>query len=416
MIRLEVHNFQSIKSVSVEVQGLTVLVGRSNIGKSAMIRAVRAALLGTSGTAFVRHDPLHCARARRGSKTCKCFASVHIVTQGLDLLWEKGDSINRYTVNGAIYDRSGVGSPDFLPEAFQPLHLGDNTMLLQVANQFFPHFLLDDQTGIMTADVLADVAQLDCYNYAIKLVDRDNRTLAATRRVRQQDLEAVHKALEAYTGFDRVQELADMVEGHQERLKVLTEQEGRLSGWVGKTEQLERQIRVLEPVERCVVPDTPIANLWTQYRQVRRYAQSWGQLSAEVTRMSAADTVADFDITGLQARVQQWRSVVRWIRQILSLRDSVQRYMPVAKLPELSVVPLQQAFERYQRVAALLRRALVLRHEISVAQAQVRACEEQEAQLANEYDALGVFTCPLCRRQGHCPTCHTPLLPKKATP
>ena len=46
MLDVEIRNFQSIDHVHLRVEGFTALVGRSNIGKSAVVRAVKAALTG----------------------------------------------------------------------------------------------------------------------------------------------------------------------------------------------------------------------------------------------------------------------------------------------------------------------------------------------------------------------------------
>ena len=61
MTEVEVRNFQSVEHAVFRIEGFTALVGRSNIGKSALVRAVKAALTGATGTDFVRHGGL-CAR------------------------------------------------------------------------------------------------------------------------------------------------------------------------------------------------------------------------------------------------------------------------------------------------------------------------------------------------------------------
>src|SRR5277367_3768831 len=153
---VEVTNFQSIEHAKFVIEGYTALVGRSNIGKSAIVRAVKAALTGASGTSFVRHGP-NCARRLKDAKKCQCKATVRIKREGFDLLWEKGDSDNRYTFNGQVNDSVGQGTPTFLQAGFAPIKIGDDKELLQVADQFDPIFLLN-KTGGAVADVLSDVA------------------------------------------------------------------------------------------------------------------------------------------------------------------------------------------------------------------------------------------------------------------
>jgi predicted ATP-dependent endonuclease of OLD family len=55
MIEIEVNDFQSISHTAVTIDKFSVIVGRSNIGKSALVRAIQCALTGAVGTDFVRH-------------------------------------------------------------------------------------------------------------------------------------------------------------------------------------------------------------------------------------------------------------------------------------------------------------------------------------------------------------------------
>lgn len=117
MLDVEIRNFQSIEHVHVVIDGFTTLVGRSNLGKSAIVRAIKAALTGAPEETSVRHGP-KCEREVKGTKSCKCYCSVHIKTEGFDLLWEKGGDKNEYVFNGAKKTAVGKGTPDFLDESF----------------------------------------------------------------------------------------------------------------------------------------------------------------------------------------------------------------------------------------------------------------------------------------------------------
>ena len=47
--KVNIKNYQSIKDVSFEVDGFTVIIGKNNIGKSAIIRALEAPLANQAG-------------------------------------------------------------------------------------------------------------------------------------------------------------------------------------------------------------------------------------------------------------------------------------------------------------------------------------------------------------------------------
>jgi DNA repair ATPase RecN len=202
VIDVEIKDFQSIERVVLTIDGFTALLGRSNIGKSAVIRAMKAALTGSAGTAFVRHGP-SCARRVKKTKTCKCFSSVHLRGKDFDLLWEKGDAINRYTYNGQVYDRAERGVPEFLLDKFALVKVGDDQKLLQCSDQFYPIFLLD-QTGGVVAEVLSDAARLDRINVAMKLAEKDRREAVSVRKVREQDLTLLAEKIGRFDGLDNV--------------------------------------------------------------------------------------------------------------------------------------------------------------------------------------------------------------------
>mgnify|MGYP001228451488 CR=1 FL=1 len=131
MIEVEVRDFQSIEHATIKIDGFTALVGRSNIGKSAFVRAVQACVTGAPVGAYVRHNAL-CPRKTRKAKECRCQCSVHIRAEQFDLLWEKGDFINRYTFNGTVYDKANQGTPDFL----LPCHCTGTQVIERLRSEF----------------------------------------------------------------------------------------------------------------------------------------------------------------------------------------------------------------------------------------------------------------------------------------
>lgn len=207
MIDLEVCNFQSIQQAKVRIDGFTVVLGSSDIGKSAFVRAVKFALTNASGTGFVRHG-LQCDRIVKGTKKCKCFSKVVIGTPESEISWEKGDTVNCYTVlNRATgvterYEGLDRGTPSFL-SGFQRIQVGTSQELIQIPKQFEPIFLLNESGGVV-ADVLSDLAHLGKLNEASSLVSSDRKEVTTKRRIREEDRDKLSKTLEGFDGFDAV--------------------------------------------------------------------------------------------------------------------------------------------------------------------------------------------------------------------
>jgi len=285
MINIEVKGFQSAEDIKFVIDGFTAIVGRSNIGKSALVRALKCALTNAEGVSFVRHGP-DCARTLRGAKTCKCFASVHIVTEGFDLLWEKGDAVNRYIFNEALYDHPGKGLPEFLASSgLSPVKVGDDASCIQISDQFYPIFLLNKSGGIV-AETISDVSKLTRVNKATKLVEKDRRDIQSTKKVREADVDKLRIRLCAYEGLDAALQRAVEVES---QFGVIEAKESRLEaikGYISKIQTLGLKIRGLTSVVSVVVPETDtIEQLSPKVEQLSRFADEYGRRSLDVANL-----------------------------------------------------------------------------------------------------------------------------------
>src|SRR3972149_7677268 len=88
--RVSVHGYQSLEDVDLELAPLTVIVGPSRSGKSALVRALRSAFFNATGAAFIR----------RGARAATV---VLLFDDGTELSWEKVAGA------GGVYVVSGDG-------------------------------------------------------------------------------------------------------------------------------------------------------------------------------------------------------------------------------------------------------------------------------------------------------------------
>ena len=441
MITIEVKGFQSAEDVNFVIDGFTAIVGRSNIGKSALVRALRYALTNAEGVHFVRHG-LECARTLRGVKTCKCFSSVHIVMDDFDLLWEKGDSVYRYVFNGSEYDHPGKGIPEFLANnGVAPVKVGDESGCIQIANQFYPIFLLN-QSGGVAAETISDVSKLTRINKATSLVEKDRRDAKATKKVREEDVDKLRIRLSAYGGLDEaLQRVAD-VEGQFAGMEA---KEGRLEaikGYISKVTTLGLKIRGLNGVVSVVVPDldaveqlgpkveqlskfsddydrrtsdvsnltwvedlkvpdaTPVTTLSTKLGQLSRFANEYERRSDNVEELSwvegldskIPDTSEMIQLSSKVTLIDSWVVRLRTIKSKFDALDKVSK----AKTPEID--PLQDLQKKLASLNGFISKSQVLQGLIRPLETELAQVEAEESTLEKEIQVLGV-----------CPTCTTPL-------
>jgi hypothetical protein len=395
VVEVEIRNFQSIEKVSLKIDGFTVVVGRSNIGKSAIVRAVKAALTGAPVSSFVRHAT-SCLRKTKSAKTCKCFSSVHLKGDGMDLLWEKGDSINRYTYNGQVYDKAERGTPDFLQPAFSPVKVGDRHDLIQVADQFFPIFLLD-QTGGTIADTLSDVAKLDRINVAMRLAEKDRKEALSTRKVRERDVVDLRNKLQVYEGLDDALEDAQRV---VERQTAVERQERRLEEVERFLEQVAALaviIRELEKVRLIVVPDIqPVLQVQERHNVLVRFTDYTEEREASVRALTGVDALEVPDLVGLLAQRDMFAQFDLWYGHVVQLRDWILPWKTVEEKPVPVIEPLLDACKRLQAVEGWVARQESLQEQITVLEYALAEIEKETVAIQEEIDALGV--CPTCFR------------------
>ena len=193
-MKITIRDFQSIARADLDVDGLTVIVGQSNRGKSAAIRAVEGALFNRPGDGFVRI----------GAKSTEVAVTLPSVgpdrTAPHTVTWTKGGGVNAFEVDGQAYGRVGQKAPDVLYAlGFRDAQIGGRvkeetgklegaeTVRPQVAHQFDPIFLLD-RPGSFLNEVMVKLSRLEVLQRANRACSADLRTAKSTVSVKAADL------------------------------------------------------------------------------------------------------------------------------------------------------------------------------------------------------------------------------------
>ena len=400
MLDVEIRNFQSIEKASFQIDGFTVVVGRSNIGKSALVRAIKAALTGASVSSFVRHGA-GCLRRTKQAKTCKCFASVHLKTEGFDLLWEKGDSLNRYTFNGVIYDKAERGTPDFLQPVFAPVKVGDKQELLQVSDQFSPIFLLD-QTGGAVADTLSDVARLDRINSAMRLAEKDRKEAVSTRKVREKDVVALRSKLTAYDGLDDVLGAVQRTTESQDAILRQERVLAQVDTFLQSATALAATLRDLAKGASVVVPDPKsIKDMARALESINAYMTQLEDRRQGVTHLASVEQVEIPSATSLTTGLSSLQQLNRWVQQLAEIKGWLISGKSLDGFSVPSPEGLHAGWSNLRNLDVFTQKYEALTQTCSDLERDLEETVKEEQALNEERDALGV--CPTCIRPlGEC--------------
>ncbi|MFK3938767.1 AAA family ATPase [Alkalihalobacillus sp. NPDC078783] len=221
-VRLE--NFQShLDSHFTFADGLNVLIGQSDSGKTAVIRGIRWALFNQPrGTDFIR----------AGSD----FVRVTIQFESGDkLIRERTASKNRYIIkkNGQdqqVFESFGQHVPVEVLDlhGMRPLRIDrDHELTIHLAQQLDGPFLLE-QPGSMRAKTIGRISGAHYLDAAIRDTSRDLHSLNQSKRWSEEQTEQLKKDLEPYEQviqsgeqLERASQLFEEIKVKQARLNSL---------------------------------------------------------------------------------------------------------------------------------------------------------------------------------------------------
>lgn len=321
--RLRVKNFQSIEDASLDVDGLTVVTGPNNSGKTAMIRAVYGAFTNARGNKYVRY----------GKDSCEVRLDF---SDGRTLVWEKGAKVNRYQLDGKDLNKVGQGAP---PEVSTlgvlPVEAAGREIWPQFAHQFVGQVFLIDEPGSVLAEAVSDVNRVGVLNEALRNAQSDRRTAASDLKLRQEDA-AKHEAVVAkYDGLDGALSLAREVETLRSDL---AKDRARLD----EAKRLRDRLRAAESEVAKLAPVRSLGSVEDASLQKATKAESalgWvrsasARLAAALkTRQSASEAVEavrataipDLDVSALVRQLDAALSVRQTARSATSTVAAVRR-------------------------------------------------------------------------------------------
>lgn len=209
-IRVRVRNFQSIEDAAIEIDGLTVVTGTNNAGKSAFFRAIRGVFTNARGSDFVRYGAKHCT------------VDMHF-DDGRKLTWKKGgDGTNDYVIDGKHFPKVGHGVPPEVREfGVAPVPVGNTELWPQIAQQVTGVSFLLHETGSVIAEAVADVERVNQLSRALKACESDRRAAKGDLKVRRKDLTTYNERREGFAGLDEaVEQLRSVEKRHAKAQKV----------------------------------------------------------------------------------------------------------------------------------------------------------------------------------------------------
>lgn len=241
MTRLTVRNFQSLKDVDLDLGLLTVIVGPSSSGKSALIRAVKALTNNVRGTSVIT----------RGQKALAITGrtETHVVTL------ERGERGGSYKISGGedgnlTFTKLAGEVPEQVREALRIEPFLESVGSVNFAGQFDKPYLLDESGG-MVARALGELTNVTTIFEAVRSANRIRQNAVSAVKMRQSDLARVKGSLAGFAG------LHERLRALQEAEK-LQDQRVHLEAKISKLKQALNMMNLADmAVQKATLPELP---------------------------------------------------------------------------------------------------------------------------------------------------------------
>ncbi|WP_078426995.1 AAA family ATPase [Alkalihalobacterium alkalinitrilicum] len=249
-VRLE--NFQSHLDTTISfINGLNVIVGQSDSGKTSILRGIRWVLFNQPrGTDFMR--------------VSGDFVRVTLTfANECSIVRERTTSRNRYIImalgkEDLVLEGFGIHVPQEVLDAHQiyPLRIDrDMEILLNVSQQLDGPFLLD-QTASVRAKTIGRISGAHYIDMAVRDTTKDVAKLQQQTRHVETEAEILKEKIAPYQFLDKAKEQLDIIE---QQFKLIKEKDAKLSRlesvkkhWkdlAGEKEKVENRLTILKEVD-----------------------------------------------------------------------------------------------------------------------------------------------------------------------
>ncbi|GFR35295.1 AAA family ATPase [Thermobrachium celere] len=200
---IEIENFQSHEFTKIDFSSnLNVIVGPSDNGKSAIIRALKWVLFNEpKGTEFIRFGASYCR------------VSI-VLSNGIKIIRERTKSKNLYKLiegeNETIYEGFGNDIPLEILEAHKIKKIQidkDTNICLNISEQLEGPFLLS-QPNSYKSKAIGRIVGLHIIDEAIKEINREISSIQVEKRNLKDDLDNLDKQIK---DLEYIYELEDLI-------------------------------------------------------------------------------------------------------------------------------------------------------------------------------------------------------------
>jgi DNA repair exonuclease SbcCD ATPase subunit len=371
LTNLTLQNFQCHEKLEIPLSQITTIVGGSDVGKSAIVRALNFVCFNSlRGNSFITH----------GRDKC----SVTLEVDGQTIRRIKTKTSNSYTTETDEY--SAVSS-EVPPEIAKILNIDE----INVANQHDPLFWFSLTSGQLAKELnaIADIAWVDrVLQVSVSDLRKINAEIDVTNN-RIVELEAEAKQMEwvpqAEEELQRLESLETKINKIGEAHRKLTDLIDRLESIKMQTEQSQEIVDAFEPVQKRYAVADLHRKGYERLDSLLASIPDTHSLQAAVTAFTPvceAYTVMD----GYKQQGQRLEALLSTIPDVIPSLEEVEKLQK--RMKNLTDIEVAQS-----RLTEMLAHNKDYGSQIHVLSQELRGLEQELIE----------------RSEGLCPICHTPL-------
>lgn len=291
LTRVEIRHFQSLRKVDLDLGQLTVIVGASSSGKSALIRAFKAVASNVRGTSVITRGQKH--------------AAITVRTDYRTLTLERSETSGSYRLSDGqgselTFTKLNGGVPEAVTQALGIAPVPSTGSSVNFASQFDRPYLLDD-SGANVARVLGELTNVNTIFEAVRLANKRRLAASSQLKTRRADLAATQTRLEQMEGLKRRLEAAAYAGQLHAKAEALQDRLSALHRAINVAAYEDEQARVMQAVADVALPDdtklteayTRFVDLVTLLRRSEEATTTWAR--TQVVEADAERTVAQLE-------------------------------------------------------------------------------------------------------------------------
>ena len=383
--RLELVDFESHKNTVVDFsQGLNIITGNSDAGKSSLLRALRFVLNNEpGGEDFINFNADAC--------TVKLYMDNH------EIVRRKGraNKVNEYMLDGKVLKAFGQGVPDEVKAV---------TGLTEVNAewQFDRRPFLLAETGGFVASKLNEIVNLELIDYSLKNIGSTRRDNNQKLETTKEQYEQMQPRIDKYNWIPKAKLKLETIKQNQLKLDdaraILTKQKQAVSFY--KT--LDETLHAVKVIELHKLDDARVSMQdFTMLKQKKERMQALADSVRSIVLPEGIleDGKLSHLVDSMQQMVDANKKINAMIllkKSVFDLRSSIEKLLGEKILNDRRV---NRTSDKIAELGAMQNRLALMRNLACTAsklKSDVVLADNQLHAIQSEYQQIAPDTCPLC--------------------